>query len=137
MDALIAGLASGALMASIFVTAGSFMAFAVVRDPSPALAVLLARFPPGGVVLGVVAISYPVWGGVGLILGALYLALRNGLPGGGLGSPNLAYSLGVSVAAVMPLAPVLLLLKRVWPGVVSITAFAIGIFGWLLPFLAS
>ena len=29
MDALIAGLASGALMASIFVTAGTFMAFAI------------------------------------------------------------------------------------------------------------
>ena len=136
MDALIAGLASGALMASIFVTAGSFMAFAVFRNPSPALAVLLARFPPGGVVMAVVAISYPAWGGAGLILGALYLALRNALPGGGLGSPNLAYSLGVTVAAVMLAAPVLLLLRRVWPGVVSIVVFAVAIFGWLLPYLA-
>ncbi|MDP7413398.1 MAG: hypothetical protein QF465_07175 [SAR202 cluster bacterium] len=136
MDALIAGLASGALMASIFVTAGTFMAFAIVRDPPPTLAVFLARFPPGGVVLTVVAISYPLWGGIGLILAVLFIALENGVPDGGLGSPNIAYSLGVTVAAAMLAAPVVLLLRRVWPGVVSIALFAAGIFGWFLPFLA-
>jgi len=137
LDALIAGLASGALMASIFVTAGSFMAFAITKDPPPTVAVLLARFPPGGTVLAVVAISYPVWGSVGLILAVLFSALENGAPAGGLGSPNIAYTSVVTASALMLSAPVFLLLRRVWPGVLSITASAIGIFGWLLPTLSS
>ena len=137
MGALIAGVASGAFMASVFVTLGVFMAFALVKDPPPAAAVMLARFPPGGAVMTVVALAYPIWGGIGLIMGLLFLALQNGIPGGGLGSPNLAYSVSVAAAAALLAAPLALLLRRVWQGVVGIALFSVAIFGWLLPFLAS
>ena len=137
MGALIAGAASGAFMASVFVTLGVFMAFVLVKEPSPAMAVTLARFPPGGAVMAVVVLAYPVWGAIGIIMGLLFLALQNGMPGAGLGSANLAYSVGVAVAAVLLAAPMLLLLRRVWQGVVGIALASAGIFGWLLPFLAS
>ena len=137
MGALIAGAASGAFMASVFVTLGVFMAFALVKDPSPAMAVMLARFPPGGAVMAVVVLAYPVWGAIGIVMGLLFLALENGMPGGGLGSPNLAYSIAVTAAAALLAAPMMLLLRRVWQGVVGIAVAAVAIFGWLLPFLAT
>ena len=124
-------------MASVFVTVGVIMAFTLVKDPSPAMAVMLARFPPGGAVMAVVVLAYPVWGAIGIVMGLLFLALQNGMPGGGLGSPNLAYSVGVATAAALLAAPVMLLLRRVWQGVVGIALSSAAIFGWLLPFLAS
>ncbi len=137
MGALIAGAASGAFMASVFVTLGVFMAFTLIKDPSPAWAAVLARFPPGGAVMAVVALAYPVWGAIGMVMGLLFLALENGVPGGGLGSPNMAYSASVTIAAGLLAAPLVLLLRRVWQGVVGIAAFSAAIFGWLLPFLAT
>ena len=137
MGALIAGVASGAFMASVFVTLGALMAFALVKDPSPAMAVMLARFPPGGAVMAVVVLAYPIWGAVGIVMGLLFLALQNGMPGGGLGSPNLVYSIGVTTGVALLAAPVMLLLRRVWKGVVGIAVSSVAIFGWLLPFLAS
>jgi hypothetical protein len=124
-------------MASVFVTLGVFMAFALVKDPSPAMAVMLARFPPGGAVMAVVVLAYPVWGAVGIILGLLFLALQNGVPGGGLGSPNVAYSIAVTAATFLLAVPVILLLRRVWQGVVGMALSSVAIFGWLLPLLAS
>lgn len=124
-------------MASVFVTLGVFMAFTLLKDPSPAVAVTLARFPPGGAVMAVVVLAYPVWGAVGILMGLLFLALQNGMPGGGLGSANVAYSIGVTIAAALLAAPMVVLLRRVWQGVVSIAVASAAIFGWLLPFLAT
>ena len=45
IGALIAGLASGAFMASVFVSVGVLMAFALVKDPPPAVAVTV-RYGP-------------------------------------------------------------------------------------------
>jgi hypothetical protein len=87
--------------------------------------------------MAVVVLAYPVWGAVGLLMGLLFLALQNGIPGGGLGSANLAYSIGVTAAAALLAAPVILLLRRVWQGVVGMAVSSVGIFGWLLPFLAT
>lgn len=137
MGALIAGAASGAFMASVFVTLGVFMTFELVKDPPPGAAAWLARFPPGGAVMAVVVLAYPVWGAVGILMGLLFLALQNGMPGGGLGSPNMAYSLGVAAATALLAWPVVLLLRRVWQGVVGIALASVAIFGWLLPFLAN
>jgi hypothetical protein len=124
-------------MASVFVSVGVLMAFALVKDPPPAVAVTLARFPPGGAVMAVVVLAYPAWGAIGIVMGLLFLAIQNGMPGGGLGSPNLAYSIAVTTAAALLAAPLTLLLRRVWQGVVGIAVSSVAIFGWLLPFLAS
>ena len=137
MDILIAGLASGALMAQTFVAVGCVTAFFIVKNPPAPLAVFLARFPPGAAVIGVVVASYPVWGIVGVIWAFLFLALRSGIPGAGLGSPNLAYTLGVSVASIALAIPLTLAFRRLWPFLSVMTVSSAGIFGWLLPFLAS
>ena len=137
MSALVAGLATGVLMASVFITVGMFLAFHLIKDPSPSIAVYLARFPPGGLVLGIVVLAYPVWGIIGVILGLVLLAMQNAAPGGGLGSTNLVYSFGVLTAIPMLAAPIAYILRKVWPGVMGLALTAGGIFGWLLPAFAS
>ena len=137
MDILIAGLASGVFMAQIFITAGCLTAFFALKDPPPALAVMLARFPPGVFVMTIVVFAYPMWGVIGVVAAFLFIALQNGMPGAGLGSPNLVYTIGVSMAALALALPLAILAGRLWPGVVSIAVASIAIFGWLLPLLAS
>ena len=137
MAILIAGLASGLFMAHIFVTIGCVTAFFALKDPPPAFAVMLARFPPGVFVMSVVVFSYPVWCVIGTALALLFLALQNAAPGAGLGSPNIAYTIGVSVATILLALPIMVLAKRLWTGVAGIALFAIATFGWMLPHLAS
>lgn len=134
---MIAGVVTGAVMASVFVTTGTFMAFVVAKDPPPGMAVYLARFPPGGLIMAIVVLSYPIWGMIGVVLGVTLLALQNGAPGAGLGTPNLTYSFGVVIASLMMAAPFALLFRRVWGGVALIAVVAGGNFGWLLPAFAS
>lgn len=137
MNALVAGMATGALMASVFVAAGMFLAFLLIKDPSPNVAVYLARFPPGGLIMAIVVLSYPIWGFIGVILGVSLLALENTAPGGGLGTSNLTYSFGVLTAFPILAAPVAYILRKVWHGIMGIALAAGGIFGWLLPVFAS
>ena len=137
MAILIAGLASGVFMAQVFITIGCITAFFALKDPPPAIAVMLARFPPGVFVMTIVVFAYPVWGVIGIVSAFLFLALQNAAPGGGLGSPNLVYTAFVFLASVALALPLIILAKRLWSGVVGITLSAIAIFGWLLPLLAS
>ncbi len=137
MHILIAGLASGIFMAQIFVTIGCITAFFALKDPPPALGVILARFPAGVFVMTIVIFAYPVCGAIGLVSAFLFLALQNAAPGAGLGSPNMVYTIGVLLAAIALALPLIILARRLWPGVVSITLASIAIFGWLLPLLAS
>ena len=92
MTTLLAGMASGVLMAKFFILIGSLTAFAALRNPTPGLTALMERFPPGGLVIALVIIAYPVWTIIGIILALVFVALQNGVPGGGLGSPNIAYT---------------------------------------------
>ena len=137
MDILIAGIATGALMAQTFVAAGCVAAFFILKDPPAPVAFVLSRFPPGVFVMGFVVASYPLWGVIGIILSFLFLALQNGVPGGGLGSANLAYTVGVTVAAAGMAVPLTLVIPRLWPFLSFMTVAFAGIFGWLLPILAT
>ena len=137
MDVLIAGLAAGVFMAQVFITVGCVTAFFALKDPPPALAVTLARFPPGVFVMTIVIFAYPMWGVIGLVSAFLFIALQNATPGGGLGSPNMVYSVGVSLAALALALPIAVLAGRLWPGVACMALACAAIFGWLLPLLAS
>ena len=137
MAILIAGLAAGVFMAQIFVTVGCLTAFFALKNPPPALAIILARFPPGAFVMTAVIFAYPLWGIIGLVSAFLFIALENGAPGGGLGSPNIVYTVGVTLAAIALALPISILARQLWPGVACTAVACIMIFGWLLPLLAS
>ena len=137
MNEVIAGAASGLLMASVFVCAGVLMLFPIVKDPSPEFQAVFKKFPPGSLVLSVVILAYPTWGIVGAVSGLLYRISAEEASGSGLGSPNLVFTLGVVIVAVMMSAPFAVLLKRVVAGVLAIAVAFIGIFGWFLPYFAT
>jgi len=80
--------------------------------------------------------AFVAWTLVGLLLGLAYRAARLNLAGGGLGSPNWPFTLGVLVATVAFLAVVCYAWRRLrWPVLLTAAAFA-GMFGWGMPHLA-
>ena len=68
-------------------------------------------------------------------MSVLYSISVEQLPGGGIGSPNQAFTLAVLVVTVAMAAPFLVLLRRRAAGVVAIGLGFTGVFGWLPPFL--
>ena len=80
--------------------------------------------------------AFVAWTLVGLLLGLAYRAARLNLAGGGLGSPNWPFTLGVLVVTVAFLAVVYYAWRRPrWPVLLTAAAFA-GMFGWGMPHLA-
>ena len=134
---MIEGAASGLLMASAFVCAVVFMLFAIVKDPPSGWGPILKKFSPGGLTMSIVLLAYPVWGAIGVVMGLLYQISRVQVPGPGLGSPNLAFTVGVTVMALAMAVPFMILLKRLIVGVLTITLSFIGTFGWFLPYFSS
>ena len=112
------------------------MLFSIVRKPTPAFERIFERFAPQKVMLSIVALAYPIWGIIGAIAGVLYVVSVEQAPGGGLGSPNLVFTVAVLVVTAMMTAPVAVLLRPVLAGVIAIAAFAAGVFGWMLPYFA-
>ena len=136
MSYVIAGALSGLLMASVTVALGPIMLFNLAKDPSPFFRELLRRVPPIYMTMGLVAVSYPAWTAIGAAAGALYGVSSEQAPGGGMGSSNLVFTAAIVVVAIMMAAPLALLLRRVLAGVAAMTIIFVGLFGWLLPFLA-
>ena len=137
MSTIIAGAASGFVMASVFVGAGVLMLFAIVRDPPPGLQPLLRKFPPGGLAMSGVILAYLAWGAIGVVMGLLYRISTEQAPGGGLGSPNLVFTASVVLLTVAMAAPFAILLWRVVPGVLAIAVGFIVLFGWFMPYFAA
>ena len=137
MKELLAGLASGAFMASVFVAVGASMVVSLAQSPPVIMERLLDRFSPVQLVMPVVILSYPVWGIVGVVLALLYAAAEEAAPAGGLGSPNLFYTIMVAGLALLTVAPLLILLRRAQLQLVLSGGTFIGVFGWMLPFFAT
>jgi len=80
--------------------------------------------------------AFVAWTLAGLLLGLVYRAARLNLAGGGLGSPNWPFTVGVLVTTAAFLAVVYYGWRRLsWPVLVSAAAF-VGAFGWGMPHLA-
>ena len=137
MYELIAGATLGMLMASVFICTVALMLFSMMKSGSAAAGRLVENRSPMVVGLGAVAVAYPAWAAVGGLCGVLYRISLEQAPGGGLGSPNLLYTLGVAVAALLLAAPLAALLRRALSGVIVITLAAVGVFGWFLPYYAA
>ena len=133
---MIEGVASGLLMASFFVCAAVLMLFAIVKDPPSGWRPILEKLSPGRLTMSIVLLAYPAWGVIGLVMGLLYQISRVQLPGPGMGSPNVAFTLGVILVALAMAAPFFILLKRLIVGVLTITLSFIATFGWFLPYFS-
>ena len=93
--------------------------------------------------IGAVQLAVPIsilafvwWTLIGLLLGLAYRGARLNLAGGGLGSPNWPFTLGIVIVSLVFLAVVLYAWRRLpAPALLTTLAFA-GMFGWGLPHLA-
>ena len=139
MNILLAGMASGSLMALIFVTVSMLVLFRAARRGGmpPLVAGFLERASPTTVALGVVLLSYPVWGIVGLLVAVAYGLTARGLPGAGLGSPNQAFTLAVVVLTGLLALPVPFLLRGMARHAFAFLLGFLGVFGWFLPHFAA
>ena len=136
MSYVIAGVFSGLLMASVTMTVGPLMLFFMAKDPSPGFQSLLERVSPMKMVMGLLAVSYPLWTIAGGVAGLIYRVSFEAFPGGGLGSQNLVFTLAVLLFAAGVAAPIFVVLRRMPVGAAVLIVVFAGNFGWLLPFLA-
>ena len=137
LNSFIDGAMLGMLMASAFIVVSMVSLFMFLKRNSAQAQSLFERRAPMTLAMAIVAVAYPTWAVVGGMLGALYRVSLAQAPGGGIGSPNLAYTLAVTLAAVALAAPIALLLRRALAGVLALTLAFIGLFGWFLPYFVS
>jgi hypothetical protein len=135
-DGVIAGVFSGLLMAAITVAVGPILLFRMAKNPTPSFRALLERVAPIYMTMGIVVLAYPAWIIVGVATGILYSVSVEAAPGGGLGSANLVFTVAVTAILVMMAAPFAVLLRNARRSIALTTLLLVGMYGWLLPFMA-
>lgn len=119
--------------------AAPLMALALVRMRVRSL--LLARAVPEQVPLVALAVAlywlaFMAWTALGVSLGLVLWSLEDRSPEGGLGSPNLAFTLIILTGTLALVIPPLFLLRSAWRQILAMAAVFAGAFGWLMPYLA-
>ena len=137
MTVVVAGMASGLAMALVFVTVWSLTLFSVAKAPSPRLATTFQKFPPGNMVLAGAVLAYPIWSIIGMVLGLFYHITNEQAPGGGLGSPNMLFTVAIIISTFVAVFPRLVFLRRFLKGLLVLTLAFAGVFGWFLPYFVN
>lgn len=138
---VLAGFISGFVMGTAFIGLGSLMLISL-WSRHPIMGVLVNRWIAEHrslVTLVVPLASFIIlgWGTLGALMGLFYYLAVELVPGGGLGSPNLKFTLAVAIFAAMLTGALFLIQRRArWESLALLLSFA-GIFGWFLPWLAS
>ena len=135
MESLFAGFVAGAAFGLV---ALALLANTAVH--SPTLAADLARLLPRGaslplVTAGIAAAAQALWTLFGLIIGAIYWAIRADARDG-LGSPAWGFTLSVLLLVLAALVLAVAIRPGSWRGALLLAAAAAACFGWLLPHLA-
>ena len=136
MPEVFAGFVIGYAMSLIF---SVFAAVVVVgaRSRIPYLAKAIApNISAVALAVPISLLAFFLWTALGMLFGLLYRLTLEKASGGGLGSPNLVYTVLVLIFAAYSLAMVLFIWRRLpWP-VLTIGLAFIALFGWALPLLA-
>jgi len=136
MEEVFAGFVSGYIMALIFTGLAALMIVQarsripyLVKAIAPNISVVALAIP-------ISLIAFLVWTAIGMLVGLLYRYTLEEAPGGGLGSPNLLYTLLIISFAGLSLTAVVTAFRRLpWQLAVMGLSF-IALFGWILPRLA-
>lgn len=136
MEEVFAGFVSGYIMALIFTGLAALMIVQarsripyLVKAIAPNISVVALAIP-------ISLIAFLVWTAIGMLVGLLYRYTLEEAPGGGLGSPNLLYTLLIISFAGLSLTAVVTAFRRLpWQLAVMALSF-IALFGWVLPRLA-
>ena len=133
------------------VLAGLVCGYALALVSAPLLAIVMLRMrsrvrflalavPEQAplVALGVVLFwfAFLLWTALGMVFGLALAGFNDRLPDGGLGSPNLAFTLFTLFWAVVAFTPMALPLRAARRQVVALAVVFAGVFGWLMPYLA-
>jgi len=136
MEEVFAGFVSGYIMALIF---SGLVALMIVQARSrfPYLArAIAANISVVALAVPISLIAFLLWTAFGMCLGLLYRYVLDEAPGGGLGSPNLLYTVLIISFAGLTLAAIVGAFRRLpWQVAVMGLSF-IALFGWVLPRLA-
>lgn len=135
MDVL-AGVVCGLIMGTVSLGAGIYSLYTRPDTYDWLSERLPGSLSPTVVMLFVVFAIPPAWAVVGAFGGLLYSLTAESFSNG-LGSSNYAYTAGILSLSVL-LAGVLTVARRrvPWLGLIMIILFG-GVFGWLLPLIAS
>ena len=137
MSEIVAGTVSGMVVGMVFIGVGAVMLIVLLKDPPAMLQDLTEQGPIVAIAVPVAFLSQAVWAIVGLVLGFLYRISLDQVPGPGVGSPNMAYTIGVIVVAGAMAPPIFILMRRVWKGLLLLLVAFVGVFGWFLPYFAA
>ncbi len=136
MEEVFAGFVSGYIMAIIF----SGLAALMIVDARSRIPFLVKAIAPN---ISAVALAVPIsliafllWTAVGMLLGLLYRYTLQEAPGGGLGSPNLLYTVLIISFGGLNLIAIVTAFRRLPWQVAAIVLSFIALFGWALPRLA-
>lgn len=136
MSEVLAGFVCGYILALV---SAPLVAVAMLRLRSQVP--VLARAVPEQVPVVALAVvlfwfTFLLWTAVGFVFGLILSGFEDRVPEGGLGSPSLAFTLLVVFWSVVAFAPVAVLLRAGRRYVAAAAVVFVGVFGWLMPYLA-
>ena len=137
MTFVLAGVAAGLIMSTVFIGVAPIMLVVLAKDPPPFLRSILARAPPIFITMTLAVLAYPTWTLFGAVVGLIYRAVDSDGAASGLGSPNLGFTVGFLVVSILAAIPLALLMRRVAIGFATLALAFAGSYGWLLPILSS
>ena len=116
-------------MLLIFLMVTPLIIFSLARNQSHGSNSLVRRVKPMTLMLVLVILAYPIWGGVGIVLSFMYDSIdTDNNPG------NLIPTI-LLIIALLTGIPLGILFRRVAIGFAFILIPFVVIYGWLLPFL--
>lgn len=124
-------------MSSIFTCVFVLVLYSLMKAPTPTFERFSQKIEPARIALAVVFFGYPVWGMAGVMLGLLCKISSEKIPGSGLGSPNLVFTLAVIIGTVVLSMVPFLQFQQAKKGILIIAIAFVGVFGWFLPFFAT
>ena len=136
MNTLVAGAATGLLLASFLVTFFCIALYVMFRNRNQFAIDLLEDKSPSRIIFPFVVLVNPSAAAGGIIFAYLFLVLERNFPDNGLASPNLIYTGLVLIISFAMTVPLIFLAKNYWTHLVALaTTFAL-LFGWLIPYLS-
>jgi hypothetical protein len=136
MEEVFAGFVTGYGMALIFTGLVALM-IVQARSRIPFLAKAIApNISAVALTVPISLIAFLLWTAIGMLLGLLYRYTLEEAPGGGLGSPNILYTVLIISFGGLTLIVLVAAFRRLPWQVAAMGLSFIALFGWVLPRLA-
>jgi hypothetical protein len=136
MEEVFAGFVTGYIMALVF-TGLAALTIVQARSRLPYLAqAIAANISAVALTVPISLIAFLLWTAIGMLLGLLYRYTLEEAPGGGLGSPNILYTVLIISFGGLTLTVLVAAFRRLPWQVAAMGLSFIALFGWVLPRLA-